>query len=95
MRDASEGDNCTRQSRNGVIGRLYSSKSLSAHTMSSHVPGSDIFHKNPYESHPSLSPTEAEVLWEYAKLAQHVKEVQHSPTLRRTIDDTNHPRRHG
>ncbi|EKM82579.1 hypothetical protein AGABI1DRAFT_33570 [Agaricus bisporus var. burnettii JB137-S8] len=33
----------------------------------------DIFLNNPYESHPSLTPLEAEVLWEYAKLAQHVK----------------------
>jgi DASH complex subunit DAD3 len=38
-------------------------------------PGSEIFVKNPYESHPSLTVTEAEVLWEYAKLAQHVKEA--------------------
>jgi hypothetical protein len=53
--------------------------------MSSLVPGNDIFHKNPYESHPSLSQTEAEVLWEYAKLAQHAKEVQHNPILCRTM----------
>ncbi|KAJ3567014.1 hypothetical protein NP233_g6637 [Leucocoprinus birnbaumii] len=33
----------------------------------------DIFTENPYESHPSLTPLEAEVLWEYAKLAQNVK----------------------
>ncbi|GLB34800.1 putative DASH complex subunit Dad3 [Lyophyllum shimeji] len=39
------------------------------------VPTNDIFHVNPYESHPSLTATEAEVLWEYAKLAQHVKLV--------------------
>jgi hypothetical protein len=43
--------------------------------MSSPVPGSDIFDSNPYESHPTLTPLEAEVLWEYAKLAQHLKEV--------------------
>jgi len=36
---------------------------------------SDIFIINPYDSHPNLTLTEAEVLWEYAKLAQHVKEV--------------------
>lgn len=36
----------------------------------------DIFTKNPYDSHPSLSPLEAEALWEYAKLAQHVKIVR-------------------
>jgi DASH complex subunit Dad3 len=34
-----------------------------------------IFNINPYESHPTLTTTEAEVLWEYAKLAQHVKLV--------------------
>jgi len=43
--------------------------------MSSPDPESDIFHQNPYESHPGLSAVEAEVLWEYAKLAQHVKEA--------------------
>jgi len=36
---------------------------------------SDIFIINPYDSHPNLTLTEAEVLWEYAKLAQHVKEA--------------------
>jgi DASH complex subunit DAD3 len=35
-----------------------------------------IFETNPYETHPSLSPLEADVLWEYAKLSQHVKEVR-------------------
>lgn len=35
-----------------------------------------IFANNPYEGHPALSPLEAEVLWEYAKLAQHVKTVR-------------------
>ncbi|TFK42472.1 DASH complex subunit Dad3-domain-containing protein [Crucibulum laeve] len=43
--------------------------------MTSQIPANDIFAVNPYESHPSLSPLEAEVLWEYAKLAQHVKLV--------------------
>ncbi|KAF9454601.1 hypothetical protein P691DRAFT_692288 [Macrolepiota fuliginosa MF-IS2] len=37
----------------------------------------DIFLENPYETHPSLTPLEAEVLWEYAKLAQHVKLMTH------------------
>ncbi|KAG5723996.1 hypothetical protein E4T56_gene11219 [Termitomyces sp. T112] len=37
----------------------------------------DIFISNPYESHPSLTATEAEVLWEYAKLAQHLRLVTH------------------
>lgn len=27
---------------------------------------------NPYDGHPALSPIESEVLWEYAKLAQHL-----------------------
>ncbi|KIJ69153.1 hypothetical protein HYDPIDRAFT_123307 [Hydnomerulius pinastri MD-312] len=35
----------------------------------------DIFDVNPYESHTSLTTTEAEVLWEYAKLAQHIKDL--------------------
>lgn len=30
---------------------------------------------NPYESHPDLSELESEVLWQYAKLAQNIKEV--------------------
>jgi len=36
---------------------------------------SDIFDVNPYETHASLTPLEANVLWEYAKLSQHVKDV--------------------
>ncbi|KIK98099.1 hypothetical protein PAXRUDRAFT_134901 [Paxillus rubicundulus Ve08.2h10] len=35
----------------------------------------DIFVVNPYESHPGLTTNEAEVLWEYAKLAQHLKDL--------------------
>jgi DASH complex subunit DAD3 len=35
-----------------------------------------IMETNPYELHPSLSALEADVLWEYAKLSQHVKEVR-------------------
>ena len=34
-----------------------------------------IFEANPYGTYQSLSPLEADVLWEYAKLSQHVKEV--------------------
>ncbi|KAN0077136.1 DASH complex subunit Dad3 domain containing protein [Tylopilus felleus] len=30
---------------------------------------------NPYESHPALSTTEADILWEYAKLAHHIKDL--------------------
>ncbi|KAF9808860.1 hypothetical protein IEO21_07725 [Rhodonia placenta] len=37
--------------------------------------GSDIFESNPYEGHPNLSELEAEVLWQYAKLAQNMKEL--------------------
>jgi len=39
-------------------------------------PPSDIFAENPYVNHPSLSPIEAEVLWEYAKLAQNLKSLK-------------------
>ncbi|KAI9466351.1 DASH complex subunit Dad3-domain-containing protein, partial [Lactarius psammicola] len=35
---------------------------------------------NPYEDHPSLSPLEVEVLWEYAKLNQHIKDVRTTPS---------------
>jgi len=49
--------------------------------MTSPVPASDIFNNNPYGSHPSLTTTEAEILWEYAKLAQHVKLVTQKTRL--------------
>ncbi len=39
-----------------------------------------IFSVNPYEDHPSLTQLEADVLWEYAKLNQHVKDVRHCHT---------------
>jgi len=35
----------------------------------------DIFDVNPYEANAGLSVLESEVLWEYAKLAQHIKLV--------------------
>ncbi|KIM70445.1 hypothetical protein SCLCIDRAFT_1206577 [Scleroderma citrinum Foug A] len=35
--------------------------------------GNDIFDVNPYEANAGLSVLESEVLWEYAKLAQHIK----------------------
>lgn len=35
----------------------------------------DIFIENPYVGHPELTSLEADVLWEYAKLAQNVKQV--------------------
>ncbi|KZT09757.1 DASH complex, subunit Dad3, partial [Laetiporus sulphureus 93-53] len=34
-----------------------------------------IFDANPYDGHPNLSATEAEVLWQYAKLSQNIKEL--------------------
>jgi DASH complex subunit DAD3 len=40
---------------------------------------SPIFSVNPYENHPSLSQLQADVLWEYAKLNQHIKDVR-TPT---------------
>lgn len=43
--------------------------------MTSPISSNDVFNANPYESHPSLTTIEAEVLWEYAKLAQHIKLV--------------------
>ncbi|KAI0317564.1 DASH complex subunit Dad3-domain-containing protein [Amylostereum chailletii] len=36
---------------------------------------SSIFDVNPYEDHPQLSQSEADVLWEYAKLSQHIKDL--------------------
>lgn len=47
-----------------------------------------IFETNPYEGHPSLTNLEAEVLWQYAKLAQNVKEVSQFPIPRPTISLT-------
>ncbi len=35
----------------------------------------DIFIENPYSGHQELTTLEADVLWEYAKLAQNVKQV--------------------
>jgi DASH complex subunit DAD3 len=41
---------------------------------------SPIFTVNPYEDHPGLTQIEAEVLWEYAKLNQHIKDVSVTPS---------------
>lgn len=30
---------------------------------------------NPYDDHPNLSPLESQVLWEYAKLAHHLRVI--------------------
>ncbi len=43
--------------------------------MATSLSNSTIHETNPYEGHPNLSELEAEVLWEYARLAQNVKEV--------------------
>ncbi|GMK57065.1 hypothetical protein CspeluHIS016_0309050 [Cutaneotrichosporon spelunceum] len=47
----------------------------------------DISTTNPYVDHPQLSSLEAEVLWEYAKLADKVKRV--SVIARETVDAPN------
>jgi DASH complex subunit DAD3 len=40
---------------------------------------SQIFTVNPYENHPGLTQAEADTLWEYAKLNQHIKDVRIEP----------------
>ncbi|KAF8478534.1 hypothetical protein DFH94DRAFT_607533, partial [Russula ochroleuca] len=40
---------------------------------------------NPYENHPSLTQIEADVLWEYAKMNQHIKDTC---SLNETPDET-------
>jgi len=44
--------------------------------MTSPPPPPDVFADNPYANHPGLSSIESEVLWEYAKLAQHLKQLK-------------------
>ncbi|ESK94130.1 dash complex subunit dad3 [Moniliophthora roreri MCA 2997] len=54
---------------------------------------SDIFETNPYEDHPSLSPIESQVLWEYAKLAENVKQLSmKTRNLGQDPDETLLPR---
>ena len=53
-------------------------------------PSNEIFLVNPYQSHPSLAPLEAEVLWEYAKLAQNLRMVRF--TSGKDLRKKNHPR---
>ncbi|RDX56420.1 hypothetical protein K466DRAFT_641943 [Polyporus arcularius HHB13444] len=36
---------------------------------------SSLHEANPYEGHPNLNELEAEVLWQYAKLSQNIKEL--------------------
>ena len=47
--------------------------------MSTALSSSSIYETNPYEGHPNLSELEAEVLWQYAKLSQNIKEVRSCP----------------
>ncbi|KAJ7461555.1 DASH complex subunit Dad3-domain-containing protein [Mycena latifolia] len=44
--------------------------------MESPSPPSDVFAENPYANQASLSPIEKEVLWEYAKLAENLKQLK-------------------
>lgn len=50
--------------------------------MSVQSSSTSIFENNPYERHPQLSETEAEVLWQYAKLSQNIKDVSLTPFKR-------------
>ncbi|KAI0053892.1 hypothetical protein FA95DRAFT_1578999 [Auriscalpium vulgare] len=53
------------------------------------APSSQIFDINPYDDHPSLTQAEADVLWEYAKLNQHIKNlVVQTRQLSDTPDET-------
>ncbi|THH13730.1 hypothetical protein EW146_g6522 [Bondarzewia mesenterica] len=57
--------------------------------MSSPASSSQIFDVNPYEGHPNLTPIQADVLWEYAKLNQHVKDlVAQTRRLSETPDES-------
>lgn len=54
----------------------YIQSASTAAAMNQSTSGPEIFTTNPYTDHPSLSETEAEVLWQYAKLSQNIKEVR-------------------
>ncbi|RPD66469.1 hypothetical protein L226DRAFT_454740 [Lentinus tigrinus ALCF2SS1-7] len=43
--------------------------------MATSLSSSSVFETNPYEGHPNLTELEAEVLWQYAKLSQNIKEL--------------------
>ncbi len=49
--------------------------SFSTRTMATSL-SSSLHEANPYEGHPNLNELEAEVLWQYAKLSQNIKEVR-------------------
>lgn len=59
---------------NTSVGKSTAYAVVEALPMSSQ-PSNEIFLVNPYQSHTSLTPVEAEVLWEYAKLAQNLRVV--------------------
>lgn len=46
---------------------------------------STVFERNPYEGHPNLTELEAEVLWEYAKLSQNVKDVSRNRSFKNVL----------
>jgi DASH complex subunit DAD3 len=48
--------------------------------MASSLSNSTALESNPYDGLPNLTELEAEVLWQYAKLAQNIKEVGTSPS---------------
>ncbi|THG92624.1 hypothetical protein EW145_g8649 [Phellinidium pouzarii] len=52
---------------------MLSSAELDSANANANANANAIFSTNPYDGHAALSPLEAEVLWEYAKLAQHAK----------------------
>ncbi|TRM59277.1 DASH complex subunit Dad3-domain-containing protein [Schizophyllum amplum] len=54
---------------------MSSPPSPSALSASSDGSSQDVYTTNPYTNHPSLTSTESEVLWEYAKLSRRMKEI--------------------
>ena len=58
---------------------------LNTTRMATSTSSGSIFDINPYEGHPNLTEREAEVLWEYAKLSQNVKEVRRIVSHRKRV----------
>ncbi|KAJ7161472.1 DASH complex subunit Dad3, partial [Mycena crocata] len=48
----------------------------------------DVPAENPYLNHPSLSPIEKEVLWEYLKLAENLKQLKQKTRILSEQPDT-------
>jgi hypothetical protein len=85
-----EGPRTLGYERTEVVVSLRNRPAWHLHTMAasasaSATSSSQIFSVNPYENHPSLTQIEADVLWEYAKLNQHIKDVRISPTFDREL----------